>query len=71
MTYTSCSEKPAAQKTAAPATYACTLSRDRHGIPDEVLGDTDSVNYRGVVLKKKWGTPETRLRQRFVTYIEY
>ena len=24
------------------------------------------VMYRGVVLKKKWGTPETRLRQRFL-----
>jgi len=25
----------------------------------------ESRGIRGVVLKKKWGTPETRLRQRF------
>jgi len=30
-----------------------------------VIRNTVGGTIRGVVLKKKWGTPETRLRQRF------
>jgi len=42
-----------------PACYSLGWDRQKEG-------QTDRLRYRqGCILKKKWGTPETRLRQKF------
>ena len=45
--------------------HATQSPADERGSRHAVWVSNDCMRVRGVVLKKKWGTPETRLRQRF------